>query len=69
MYFLNYENTHIHVYILYIYVTQGLKNRRLLLPSYWARDPNKRKGFSSLQFFNSPGVREFAITCKVVTRF
>jgi len=46
------------------------QTRRLSLPRYWARDPNRRDGFSSLQFFNSPGgVCEFAITCKVVTRF
>jgi len=26
-------------------VTQGLKTRRLLLPRYWARGPNRREGF------------------------
>jgi len=30
---------------------------------------NRKDGFSSLQFFNSAGVHEFAIPCKVVTRF
>src|SRR6218665_2339564 len=61
-----------------LYVTQGLKTRRLLLPRAKnrplapfrprARGLN-REGFSSLQFFNSAGVREFSISCKVVTRF
>ena len=51
------------------YVRQGLKTHRLSLPRYWARDPNRREGFSSLQFFNSPGPCEFAITCKVAARF
>jgi len=44
-------------------VTQGLKTGRLLLLRYWARGPNRREGFSSLQFFNSAGVCEFAICC------
>jgi len=34
-------------------VMQGLKTCRLSLPRYWARGPNRREGFSSLQFFNS----------------
>ena len=50
------------------YVTQGLKTRRLSLPRYWARGQNRREGFSSLQFFNSTGVRKFAISCKVVAQ-
>jgi len=52
----------------YNYVTQGPKTR-LSLPRYWARGPTRRQRFSSLQFFNSAGVHEFAISCKVVTRF
>jgi len=52
-----------------VYVTQGLKTRRLSLPRFWARGPNRRQRFSSLQFFNSAGVREFAVSCKVLTRF
>ena len=51
------------------YVTQGLKTHRLSLPRYWARGLNRWVGFSSLQFFNSAAVREFALSCKVVTRF
>jgi len=35
--------------------------------SYRARGLNKREVFSSFQFFNSADVREFAISCKVVT--
>jgi len=50
-------------------VMPGLETRRLSLPRYWARGPNRREGFSSLQFFNSAGVREFVINSKVVTRF
>jgi len=51
------------------YVTQGLKTRCLLLSRYLARGPNRKEGFLSLQFFDSASVREFAINCKVVTRF
>jgi len=45
-----------------------LKTRRLSLPIHQARGQNRREGFSGVQFFNSAGVHEFAITCKVVTR-
>jgi len=60
---------------------QGLKTRRLSLPKYLGSDkrqarlllsyvfPHMREGFLRFQFFNSAGVREFAKTCKVVTRF
>src|SRR6218665_2085575 len=37
----------------------------LSLPRYFARARNRREGFSSFQFFNSGGVHEFAISCKV----
>jgi len=47
-----------------VYVTHGLKTLRLSLPSYWARGQHEIEGFSSLQFFNSPGVREFIISWK-----
>ena len=50
----------------YSYVTQ---TRRLSLPRYWARGLNRGQEFPSLQFFNSAGVREFAISCKVVAWF
>ena len=40
---------------------QELKARRLSLARYRARGPNRRGGFSSLQFLNSAGVREFAM--------
>jgi len=45
------------------------QTRRLSLLRYWTRGTNRREGLSSLQFFNSPGDRKFAITCKVVSRF
>ena len=48
---------------------QGLKTRHLLLPRFRARGANRREGFSSLQFFNSAGVCEFAISYKVITQF
>ena len=45
-------------------VMQGLKTYRLSLLDI---EVHKRgEGFSSLQFFNSAGVHEFAISCKVI---
>jgi len=43
------------------FVTQGPKTRSLSLPRYWVRGRNRRERFSSLQFFNSAGVHEFAL--------
>jgi len=48
------------------FVTQGLKTRHLSLPRYWARGPNRREGFSSLQFFNSAGVPEFVLIIIII---
>ena len=54
---------------IYINVLQWLNTHCLLLSRYWARGPNRAEGFLSFQFFNSAGVREFAISCKVVNWF
>jgi len=50
-----------------IYV--NAQTRELTLPRYCTRSQNMRDRFLILQLFNSAGVCEFAIICKVVTRF
>jgi len=44
-----------------LFVTQRPKTRRLSEIIYGDTSKNRREGFSSLQFFNSAGVREFVI--------
>src|SRR6218665_3151358 len=62
-------NTIVHIIVIVIIYDTGAQNPSLLLPRYKARGPSRIESFSNLQFFNSAGVREFAISCKPVIRF